>query len=139
MAHSLNKVMLIGNLGDAPTIKKFENGDSLASFSVATGESWKDKKTGEKKEKVYWHRVVVKIEGLVGVCEKYLLKGSKVYIEGAHQERTYKDKEGIDKSISEIVVGFNGSIKLLGDPRTLTEIAKSTNTINNDFDDEVPF
>jgi len=112
---SLNKVMLIGNVGNDPDIKSMPSGDKVANFSVATSESWKDKATGEKKEKTEWHRIVVFNRGLVGVIENYVKKGSKIYIAGKLQTRKWKDKDGVEKYSTEIVLsGFDGELVLLG-------------------------
>lgn len=114
MSQSLNKVMLIGNLGKDPVVKTFNNGGKAASFSIATTDSWKDKTTGEYLSKTFWHRIVVKVPGLVDVAEKYLKKGSKVYLEGSHEERTYTAADDTEKSISEIVLNItNGKLILL--------------------------
>jgi single-strand DNA-binding protein len=114
MAGSVNKVILIGNLGKDPEIRATSNGGKLCNLSIATSESWKDKTTGERKEKTEWHRVSIFSEGLAGVCEKYLKKGSKVYIEGQLQTRKWQDKEGQDRYTTEIVISnFNGSMTML--------------------------
>ena len=116
MAGSLNKVLLIGRLGADPEIKQMVNGKSVARLSLATSQSWKDKNTGEKKEKTEWHRVVVFNEGLVNVVQQYLKKGAQVYIEGQLSTRKWKDeKTGQDKYSTEIVIqGFNSSLTMLG-------------------------
>ncbi|SDL06313.1 single-strand DNA-binding protein [Mesorhizobium muleiense] len=115
MAGSLNKVTLIGNLGADPDIKNLNSGVSVANFSLATSESWKDKTTGEKKEVTQWHRVVVWNDGLIGVIDKYVKKGSKVYIEGELQTRKW-EKDGVDHYATEVVLtGFGGKLILLGD------------------------
>lgn len=114
MSQALNKVMLIGNLGKDPIIKEFSNGGKAASFSIATTDSWKDKTSGEYVSKTFWHRIVVKVPGLVDVVEKYLKKGSRVYIEGSHEERSYTAADDTEKTISEIVVSImNGKIMML--------------------------
>jgi single-strand DNA-binding protein len=104
MTNSLNKVTLIGNLGKDPEIRSFQNGGRAASFSLATSESWKDKTSGEWKERTEWHRVSVMSDGLVGVVEKYLRKGSKIYLEGKLETRKWTDKEGRDNYTTEIVL-----------------------------------
>ena len=116
MAGSLNKVLLIGRLGADPEIKQMVNGKSVARLSLATSQSWKDKSTGEKKEKTEWHRVVVFNEGLVNVVQQYLKKGSQVYIEGQLTTRKWKDEQsGQDKYSTEILIqGYNSSITMLG-------------------------
>ena len=115
---SLNKVMLIGNLGADPEIKSFQNGGKVANLRIATSESWKDKNTGEKKEKTEWHSVAVFNEGLVGVIERYLKKGSKVYIEGKLQTRKWQDQSGNDRYSTEVVLqGIGGSLVMLDGKR----------------------
>ena len=115
MAGSVNKVLLIGRLGADPEIKQMVNGKSVARLSVATSQSWKDKSTGERKEKTEWHRVVIFNEGLVGVVQQYLKKGANVYIEGALTTRKWKDESsGQDKYSTEIVLqGYNSSLTML--------------------------
>lgn len=117
MAGSLNKVMLIGNLGADPEIRKTQDGRSIANLRIATSETWKDKNSGERKEKTEWHTVVCFNDGLVGVIEKYLTKGSKVYIEGSLQTRKWQDKDGNDRYSTEIVLqAFNGTLTMLSSP-----------------------
>ena len=114
MAGSLNKVTLIGNLGNEPEIRTMNNGGKVATLSIATSDSWKDKSTGERREKTEWHRVVIFGDGLVRVVENYLKKGSKVYIEGSLQTRKWQDRDGNDKYTTEVVVqGFGGSLIML--------------------------
>ncbi len=114
MAGSVNKVILIGNLGRDPEIKQLPSGSSLANLSIATSETWRDKASGERKEKTEWHRVVVFNEGLVRIVEQYLKKGSKVYIEGALETRKWQDKDGNDKYSTEVVLrNFNASLTML--------------------------
>ena len=114
MAGSVNKVILIGNLGQDPEVKSFQNGGRIANLRIATSESWKDKNTGERKERTEWHRVVIFSEGLVRVAEQYLRKGSKVYIEGALQTRKWQDQSGQDKYSTEVVLqGFNATLTML--------------------------
>lgn len=105
MAGSVNKVILVGNLGKDPEIRAFQNGGRIASFSLATSESWKDKTTGERKEKTQWHNISIKNDRLIEVVERYLKKGAKVYIEGQIETRKYTDKDGVEKYITEIVLG----------------------------------
>lgn len=113
MAYSINKATLIGNVGKDPEIKTFQNGGKVAQFSLATTESWKDKASGEKKTETEWHNIVVKNEGLVGIVEKYIKKGSKLYIEGKLETREY-EKDGVKKYVTEIVLyPYNGEIVLL--------------------------
>ena len=151
MAGSLNKVLLIGRLGADPEIKQTINGKSVARFSVATSQTWKDKGSGEKKEKTEWHRVVVFNEGLVNVVQQYLKKGAQVYIEGQLSTRKWKDeKSGQDKYSTEVLIqGFNSSLTMLGgggtnsskdsfssqDKKQSDEISQTS----NDLDDEIPF
>ncbi len=114
MAGSVNKVILIGNLGADPEVRTFQNGGKVCNLRIATSESWKDKNTGEKREKTEWHTVAIFSEGLVRVCEQYLRKGSKVYIEGALQTRKWQDQSGNDRYSTEIVLsGFNGTLVML--------------------------
>ena len=105
MAGSVNKVILIGNLGADPEVKSFQNGGRIANLRIATSENWKDKNTGEKKERTEWHTVVLNSDGLVGVAERYLKKGSKVYIEGQLRTRKWQDASGNDRYSTEISVG----------------------------------
>ena len=154
MAGSLNKVLLIGRLGADPEIKQMVNGKSVARLSLATSQSWKDKNTGEKKEKTEWHRIVVFNEGLVNVVQQYLKKGANVYIEGQLSTRKWKDEStGQDKYSTEIVLqGYNSSLTMLdsrGSANTnnsnLVSDKKSSlpndnlNQENSDLDDEIPF
>ena len=116
MAGSLNKVLLIGRLGADPEVKQMVNGKSVARLSLATSQSWKDKNTGEKKEKTEWHRIVVFNEGLVNVVQQYLKKGAQVYVEGQLSTRKWKDEQsGQDKYSTEILIqGYNSSLTMLG-------------------------
>ena len=108
MAGSLNKVMLIGNLGADPDMRQTQDGKRMALLSLATSESWKDKSTGEKKEKTDWHRIVIFNEGLAGIVESYLKKGSKIFVEGQLRTRKYTDANGVEKFTTEVVLsGFN--------------------------------
>ncbi len=114
MAGSLNKVMLIGNLGADPEIRSFQNGGKVANLRIATSESWKDRQTGERKEKTEWHTVAIFSEGLVGVVERFLKKGSKVYIEGKLQTRKWQDQNGQDRYSTEVVIqGLGGVLTML--------------------------
>ena len=152
MAGSLNKVLLIGRLGADPEIKQMTNGKSVARLSLATSQSWKDKSTGEKKEKTEWHRIVVFNEGLVNVVQQYLKKGAQVYIEGQLSTRKWKDeKSGQDKYSTEIIIqGYNSSLTMLGGGSRGIQNDNSSETISknsdeaskieqNDLDDEIPF
>ena len=114
MAGSVNKVILIGNLGKDPEIRRTQDGRPIANLSVATSESWRDKATGERKEKTEWHRVVIFNEGLCRIAEQYLKKGSKVYLEGSLQTRKWQDQSGQDKYSTEVVLqGFNSQLTML--------------------------
>ncbi len=115
MAGSVNKVILVGNLGADPDIRSMQSGDKVVNLSIATSESWKDKNTGERKEKTEWHRVVIFNKGLVNVCENYLKKGAKVYIEGQIETRKWQDQAtGQDKYTTEIVLRpFRGELTML--------------------------
>ncbi|KUR71211.1 single-stranded DNA-binding protein [Novosphingobium fuchskuhlense] len=111
---SVNKVMLIGNLGQDPEVKSFQNGGRLAVLRIATSETWKDKATGERKERVEWHTVSIQSDGLVGVAERYLRKGSKVYIEGQLRTRKWQAQDGSDRYSTEVVLGgIGGSLVML--------------------------
>ena len=114
MAGSLNKVMLIGNLGADPEIRSFQNGGRVANLRIATSETWKDRNTGERQERTEWHTVAIFSEGLVNVVENYLKKGSKVFIEGQLQTRKWQDQSGNDRYSTEVVLrGFNGTLTML--------------------------
>jgi len=152
MSGSLNKVLLIGRLGNDPEIKQMVNGKSVARLSLATSNTWKDKNTGEKKEKTEWHRVVIFSEGLVKVVEQYVKKGALVYIEGQLTTRKWKDeKAGIDRYSTEVVLqGFNSSFKILSSKNSQIEniqdssnekssLPSDENVPTNDLDDEIPF
>ena len=151
MAGSLNKVLLIGRLGADPEIKQMVNGKSVARLSLATSQSWKDKNTGEKKEKNEWHLIVVFNEGLVNVVQKYLKKGSQVYIEGQLSTRKWKDEQsGQDKYSTEIIIqGYNSSLTMLGSSNNLQNESlskpskQSSDDVNqikqDDLDDDIPF
>lgn len=114
MAGSLNKVMLIGNLGADPEVKSFQNGGRICNLRLATSETWKDKATGERKERTEWHAVVIQSDGLVGVAERYLRKGSKIYVEGQLRTRKWQDQSGNDRYTTEVSVGgLNGVLTML--------------------------
>jgi len=115
MAGSVNKVILIGNLGQDPEVKSFQNGGRIANLRIATSENWKDKNTGERKERTEWHTVVLQSEGLVGVAERYLRKGSKVYIEGSLRTRKWQDQSGNDRYTTEVSVGGIGGVMTMLD------------------------
>lgn len=117
MAGSVNKVILVGNLGADPEVKSFQNGGRIANLRIATSEDWKDRQTGEKKERTEWHQVVLQSDGLVGVAERYLRKGQKVYIEGQLRTRKWQDQSGNDRYTTEISVGgFDGKLVMLDRP-----------------------
>ncbi|OKO91096.1 single-stranded DNA-binding protein [Bradyrhizobium sp. NAS80.1] len=165
MAGSVNKVILVGNLGKDPEIRRTQDGRPIANLSIATSETWRDKQTGERKEKTEWHRVVIFNEGLCKVAEQYLKKGAKVYIEGALQTRKWTDQSGAEKYSTEVVLqGFNSTLTMLdgrgggggggsfgdepgGDfgssgpvssaPRR--PVAAGGGGRNNDMDDDIPF
>jgi single-strand DNA-binding protein len=153
MAGSVNKVILVGNLGKDPEIRAFQNGGRVASFSVATSESWKDKATGEKKDRTEWHRISVLNDKLIEIVERYIKKGSKVYIEGQLETRKWTDKDGQEKYSTEVVLRpFRGEITMLdsangnrstpglseeqtfGGPASPASIGS-----NADLDDSIPF
>jgi single-strand DNA-binding protein len=114
MAGSVNKVILVGNLGKDPEVRRMQSGDAVVNLSLATSESWRDKSTGERKEKTEWHRVVIFNKNLAEVAEKYLRKGSKVYVEGALQTRKWTDKDGQEKYSTEVVLqNFRGELTML--------------------------
>jgi single-strand DNA-binding protein len=114
MAGSVNKVILVGNLGKDPEIRRTQDGRPIANLSIATSETWRDKNSGERKEKTEWHRVVIFNEGLCKVAEQYLKKGAKVYIEGALQTRKWTDQSGAEKYSTEVVLqGFNSTLTML--------------------------
>jgi single-strand DNA-binding protein len=114
MAGSVNKVILVGNLGKDPEVRRMQNGNPVVNLSVATSESWRDKSTGERKEKTEWHRVVIFSEPLCKIVEQYLKKGAKVYIEGALQTRKWTDQSGVEKYSTEVVLqGFNSTLTML--------------------------
>lgn len=137
MAGSVNKVILVGNLGADPEIRHTQDGRAIANLRIATSESWKDKSSGERKEKTEWHRVVVFNEGLCRVVEAYLKKGSKVYLEGALQTRKWTDKDGVEKYSTEIVLqGFNSTLTMLDKP---SQSGGEQPQSGNGMDDSIPF
>lgn len=159
----VNRAVILGNLGKDPEIKTLQDGTKLANFSVATSETWRDKNSGEKKEKTEWHRITVWGENLVRVVEQYVRKGDKIYIEGKIETRKWQNQSGQDQYSTEIVVkGFGGTIQLLGDRRDngarsgsssgrLSErepgyddgyqqpASRPSSGPNSDLDDEIPF
>jgi single-strand DNA-binding protein len=144
---SVNKAILVGNLGKDPEVRSFANGGKVCNFSVATSESWKDKNTGEKREKTDWHNVAIMNDALVGVAEKYLRKGSKVYLEGKLQTRKWQDQSGQDKYTTEVVLqGFDGKLVMLDPPKETAPqqgrgggVARQPSAFDGDLDDSVPF
>lgn len=151
MAGSVNKVILVGNLGRDPEIRRTQDGKAIANLSLATAETWRDKSSGERKEKTEWHRVVIFSEPLCKVAEQYLKKGSKVYIEGALQTRKWTDKDGIEKYSTEVVLqGFNSNLTMLDgaksngtdegeQPRPAAPRAAGSSRTPVNLDDEIPF
>lgn len=114
MAGSVNKVILIGNLGQDPEIRSFPNGGKVANLRIATSENWRDKQSGERRERTEWHRVAIMSEGLVGVVERFLKKGSKIYLEGQLETRKWQDQSGQDRYTTEVVIrGFGGTLVML--------------------------
>ena len=148
MSGSLNKVMLIGRLGQDPEVRNTQDGRSLCTFSIATSESWNDKNTGEKREKTEWHRIVVFNEGLVNIIQQYVKKGSNVFIEGQLQTRKWEDKDGIEKYTTEVVLqGFNSTFKML-DNRNSGSVDNNfsqdnaipdSSNFDSEIDDDIPF
>ncbi len=142
MAGSVNKVIIVGNVGKDPEIRSFQNGGKIASFSLATSENWKDKATGEKKEKTEWHRISVTNEALVNVVEAYVTKGSKIYIEGQLETRKWTDKDGNDKFSTEVVLRpYKGELVLLdkAESKAVSEPKQSPVTDRVMSDDSIPF
>jgi single-strand DNA-binding protein len=159
MAGSINKVILVGNLGKDPEIRRTQDGRAIANLSIATSEQWRDKATGERKEKTEWHRVVIFNEGLAKVAEQYLKKGAKVYIEGTLQTRKWTDQAGVEKYSTEVVLqGFNSNLTMLdgrssggggfgaddaggGDfgPSTAAPRRAVAAGARSDMDDDIPF
>ncbi len=147
MAGSVNKVILVGNLGKDPEVRRMTSGDPVVNLSIATSESWRDKASGEKKEKTEWHRVVIFNKNLAEVAEKYLRKGAKVYVEGQLQTRKWTDKDGAEKYSTEVVLqNFRGELTMLdsrngggegGGGRGAGEAPASFQ--RDEMDDEIPF
>lgn len=150
---SVNKVILIGHLGADPEIRSFPNGGRIGNFRMATSESWTDKSSGEKRERTEWHSIVVQPDGLVGVAEKYLRKGSKAYVEGELRTRKWQDRDGHDRYTADVVIGFRGALVLLDRrsnrpppadqdsyaSRPAGEYARTAAPPTDDLDDDVPF
>lgn len=159
MAGSVNKVIIIGNLGKDPEIRRTQDGKAIANLTVATSESWRDKSSGERKEKTEWHRVVIFSEPLCKIAEQYLKKGAKVYLEGALQTRKWTDQSGVEKYSTEIVLqGFNGTLTMLDGKSSGGQDDEPTQSISqrampkrgadpistgrprsSDMDDDIPF
>ena len=153
MAGSVNKVIIMGNLGKDPEIRNFPNGGKVCSFSVATSETWRDRNSGEKQERTQWHNISILSEPLVNIAERFLKKGSKVYLEGQLETRKWQDNSGADRYSTEIVLRpYKGEITLIdnkgdnnfiNETSTETKINQTTETNTNltaeDFDDEIPF
>jgi|TARA_A100001388_G_scaffold159581_1_gene119037 single-strand DNA-binding protein len=148
MSGSLNKVMLIGRLGQDPEVRNTQDGRSLCTFSIATSESWNDKNTGEKREKTEWHRIVVFNEGLVNIIQQYVKKGSNVFLEGQLQTRKWEDKDGIEKYTTEVVLqGFNSTFKMLDNRNTGSadnsfsqdNSISDSSDFDSEIDDDIPF
>lgn len=151
MAGSVNKVILIGNLGRDPEVRSFQNGGKVCSLRIATSETWKDRDSGERREKTEWHSVAIFQEGLVRIAEQYLKKGSKVYIEGQLQTRKWQDQSGADKYSTEVVLqGFGGTLTMLDGPSGNGQSqGYDSGSMGNydappagggrDLDDEIPF
>lgn len=152
MAASFNSVTLIGNLGADPEIKTFQNGGKIANIRIATTETWKDKQNGERKERTEWHSVVINSDGLVGVAERYLRKGSKVHLVGQLRTRKWQDQSGQDRYATEIVVGgFGGILTMLDSKQDGGRAASNEGTTTthygahggtstrDDLDDDIPF
>jgi len=149
MAGSVNKVILIGNLGRDPEVRSFQNGGKVCNLRIATSETWKDKNSGERKERTEWHSVAIFQEGLVRIAEQYLRKGSKVYIEGKLQTRKWQDQSGQDRYSTEVVLqGFDGVLTMLDGPngeRNDTSGASSGSDYGSGgrpgdgMDDDIPF
>ena len=153
MAGSLNKVTLIGNIGRDPEIRSTQDGREVANLSVATSETWKDKNTGEKKERTEWHRIVVFSQSIIGVIKNYITKGSKLYIEGSLQTRKWNDQSGAERYTTEIVVQqYGGSLVMLDNKSSNENYSSNASSTSSqgmatgtggyevqDMDDEIPF
>jgi single-strand DNA-binding protein len=146
MVGSINKVILVGNVGKDPEIRTTQDGKELANFSLATTESWKDKNTGERRDKTEWHRIVVFNDGLVNIIKNYVHKGSKLFIEGSLQTRKWNDASGVEKFTTEVILqGFNCTLTILDGKSQNQSQGNSNNSYqeeNNemmDLDDQIPF
>ena len=141
MAGSVNKVILVGNMGRDPEIRTMQSGDTVANLTIATSESWKDKNSGERKEKTEWHRVVSFNQGLNKIIESYTRKGSKVYIEGQFETRKWTDQSGVEKYSTEVVLRpFRGELTLLDSRQDSGQTQPAQQpAAQDDFEDEIPF
>ena len=132
MVGSVNKVILLGNLGRDPEIRSMQSGSKMAAFSIATSKRWKDRNTSEQKEKTSWHNIVVFGDGLVDIVEKYVKKGSKIYIEGELQTRKWQDQEGKDRYTTEVVLqGYNSNLTLLGSRNQSDSLENQSSSMDN--------
>ena len=139
MAGTLNKVILIGNLGKDPEVRFMPDGSKVTSFSLATGEVWKDKVTGERKEKTEWHRITIFNERIVELVEKYVRKGTKVYLEGQLQTRGWTDKTGVERTTTEVVLGkFRGDLIIL-DAKKADSVSGADSAADIPMADDIPF
>ena len=139
MSASVNKVILIGNLGADPEIKRTQDGRPIVNLRIATSETWRDKSTGERKEKTEWHRVVIFSEGLCKIAEQYLKKGAKVYLEGQLQTRKWQDKDGKDRYSTEVVIQAYGGVLTMLDGKSDNASPSRVVGKGDDMNDEVPF
>lgn len=145
MAGSVNKVILVGNLGSDPEIKSFSNGGRICNLRIATSETWTDKQSGERKERAEWHSVVIHSDGLVGIAEKYLRKGKKVYIEGKLQTRKWQDQSGADRYSTEVVLNGPGAVMTMldsgpGGGEQPAQRGETKQSYDDGFDDDsIPF
>ena len=139
MAGSINKVILVGNLGSNPEIRSTQSGNEIASFSVATSEQWKDKNTGEKKTKTEWHRVVIFQQGLVNIAKQYLKKGAKIYLEGSLQTRKWTDSNNNEKYTTEVILqGYNSNFTMLDNSNSSNETYQQGSTNNSSNNSPFP-
>lgn len=140
MAGAVNKVILVGNVGKDPEIRSTQDGKEIANLTLATSESWKDRNTGERRERTEWHRVVVFNEGLVSVVKSYVSKGDKLYIEGTLQTRKWVDNAGVEKYSTEVVLqGFSAALVMLSSKDTASSHEPQAATPVDEIDDEIPF
>jgi single-strand DNA-binding protein len=148
MAGSVNKVILVGNLGKDPEVRNTQAGDKIVSFNLATSETWTDKASGERKERAEWHRVVVFNSQIADICERFLKKGAKVYVEGQLQTRKWTDQQGVERYSTEIVLArFKGEMTMLTSPNNAERGASRTESsggeymrrTGSDMDDDIPF